>query len=316
MYVLDDVMFPFDIMTPLPPALLSPISFNVALQQLFNSVSLLLAHQHALVLNLSVSHAPDPVHLIPTQSLSQSQSYFRSYADALKSSTSSIPRSSPRSSFTIRQITPIETVVLTPKESRSRSTTPRMPNSPRTPASEPKPQPKPEPELELELISNIRVQEPESTPSTATATATGPAPPIAPTVVATSPSIVDVNPDQVIIVSNPNPLLDTQLPMDEFSISIRKRYLPVTPLCCECELFPTHCPDTDDMCIPCMFRNLPSNYNEHMMEEYGITEQENQLLKLYFDVFRYTSLRLVTERGKVKRKGQYYNIIISLLRMM
>jgi len=51
----------------------------------------------------------------------------------------------------------------------------------------------------------------------------------------------------------------------------------------------------------------PPDYNEHMMEEYGITEQENQLLKLYFDVFRYTSLRLVTERGKVKRKGQYYN---------
>ena len=44
-----------------------------------------------------------------------------------------------------------------------------------------------------------------------------------------------------------------------------------------------------------------------MMEEYGITEQENQLLKLYFDVFRYTGLRLVTEHGKVKRKGQYYN---------
>ena len=61
------------------------------------------------------------------------------------------------------------------------------------------------------------------------------------------------------------------------------------------------------MCIPCMFRNLPSDYSEHMKEPYGITEQENQLLKLYFDVFRYTSLRLVTERGKVKRKGQYYN---------
>jgi len=109
-----DVMFPFDIMTPLPPALLSPISFNVALQQLFNSVSLLLAHQHALVLNLSVSHAPDPAHPMPTQSKSQpepqSQSYFRSYADALKSSTPSISKSSPRSSFTIRQITPIETI--------------------------------------------------------------------------------------------------------------------------------------------------------------------------------------------------------------
>ena len=107
-------MFPFDIMTPPPPALLSPISFNVALQQLFNSVSLLLAHQHALVLNLSVSHAPDPDpgHPIPTQSKSQSQSqsYFRSYADALKSSTPSISKSSPRSSFTIRQITPIETI--------------------------------------------------------------------------------------------------------------------------------------------------------------------------------------------------------------
>ena len=43
------------------------------------------------------------------------------------------------------------------------------------------------------------------------------------------------------------------------------------------------------------------------MEEYGITEMENQRLKLYFELFRYTSLRLVTERGKVKRKGQYYN---------
>jgi len=38
-----------------------------------------------------------------------------------------------------------------------------------------------------------------------------------------------------------------------------------------------------------------------------ICVQENQLLKLYFDVFRYTTLRLVTERGKVKRMGQYYN---------
>ena len=158
-------MFPFDIMTPPPPALLSPIPFNVALQQLFNSVSLLLAHQHALVLNLSVSHAPDPAHPIPTQSKSQpqsqSQSYFRSYADALKSSTPSIPKSSPRSSFTIRQITPIETVVLTPKESRSRSTTPRTPNSPRTSAPEHEPSTQLE-QPELELITNIPFQELES----------------------------------------------------------------------------------------------------------------------------------------------------------
>ena len=88
-------MFPFDIMTLAAPALLSPISFNVALQQLFNSVSLLLAHQHALVLSLPMCNTPDPTNPIPTQSKSQpqsqsqsqSQSYFRSYADALKSST-------------------------------------------------------------------------------------------------------------------------------------------------------------------------------------------------------------------------------------
>ena len=173
-------MFPFDVMTPAAPALLSPISFNVALQQLFNSVSLLLAHQHALVLNLSVSHTPDPTHPIPTQSKSQSQSqsYFRSYADALKSSTPSIHTSAPRSSFTIRQITPIEKIVLSPKKSRSRSTTPRCPNSSRTPASEPEPQPQSQsqyqPQLqsqcepELELVPCIPVDVPLSAPVTTT----------------------------------------------------------------------------------------------------------------------------------------------------
>jgi len=71
--------------------------------------------------------------------------------------------------------------------------------------------------------------------------------------------------------------------------------------------FPAHDPH-DNMCIPCIFRNLPFDYNEHMMEIYGITEQEKQLFKLYFDVFRYTSFRLVTHQGvKVTRKGQYFN---------
>ena len=61
------------------------------------------------------------------------------------------------------------------------------------------------------------------------------------------------------------------------------------------------------MCIPCMFRNLPPDYSEDMLENYDITEQAIELFKLYFDVFRYTSLRRVIECGKEGIKGQYYN---------
>ncbi|AYV86637.1 MAG: hypothetical protein Sylvanvirus5_5 [Sylvanvirus sp.] len=194
-------MFPFDITSP-PPVLLSSISFNLALQQLFNAISSLLAHQHDLSLSLSVNNESS----LPRPSLS--------YADVLKSS-------SKRPSFSIRQITPIGTV----KPSRSCPPSPSSSPSP-SPVSPPAPVPVPV-QTQTSLSSSIQ-SVPVITPA--------PAPTSVPVPVDQAPSIVV--PD---IAAN----IDIELPMDKFSLSIRRLYPPVTTLCPQCEIYPKHVLNND-----------------------------------------------------------------------
>ena len=212
-------MFPPVDFTFIPPAPLSPITFNAALQQLLSALSSLLAHQLALSLPLSTSHLKN------SSSTTHSNSQPLSYADILKSSSN-------RPSFTIRQVTSIVPLVPTPLPSPSKS---KIPSNPPSPKSSPSPvEPKPVTQYVI----------PEQTPTLVTAKSdSAPHSPRSTPITVVSSSIVTSTPIKKIASSTVNeckPTLVAEYPKDNYSVSMRSVYPPVTALCSRCNIFPIH----------------------------------------------------------------------------
>jgi hypothetical protein len=255
------------------PALLSSSSFQHVIQQLFQVFSALFAHQHA----LSLLHSD----------AASSSNAKLSYADVLKSDSSLTPK---RPSFTVRQITPITPCPhppcnRSPPSPRSSPavvySSPPIPPAPVNPISH-----KSNPSVSVTAPSVINFSTPAKVSTTAPECPSKPSP-------SSTASPSRLNPDSapfIPVIQHVIPTVD--LPMDPLSVSMRNQYPPVTALCSFCKIYPADnvhsAPRTKLSCIPCLFRLLPSDYDDSMKKKYGISRREYRFLDRFKEEFRAT----------------------------